>query len=217
MTNVEGMARFGIFPENNLGISLTDLRTIAKEIGKNHDLTLELWDSEIRDARLLAVLVGEPDKLTEGQAEYMVRDLNSWDVCDGLCMWMLRYTSFAYEKAEEWSTREPEFEKRAAFSLVASLAVSDKKADDKKFEVFFPIIITASIDDRNYVKKAVNWALRSIGKRNALLNKKAIRTGKKLQKSSSKSARWIGNDAVKELESDAVQFKIARQMKRKPR
>jgi 3-methyladenine DNA glycosylase AlkD len=212
--NVEGMARYGINPKNNYGVSIAELRGIAAEIGKNHALALELWGTGIRDARLLATLIGEPEKLTEAQAEKMVSELNSWDVCDGLCMWLLRYTPFAYEKAFEWSSRDPEFEKRAAFSLMATLAVIDKKSEDSRFEKFFPLILNCATDERNYVKKAVNWALRNIGKRNFAMNRKAIRIGKKLQKSASKSARWVGNDAVKELESETVQLRLARQKKR---
>jgi 3-methyladenine DNA glycosylase AlkD len=207
------MSRYGINPQNNCGVSLTELRKIATEIGTNHELALELWGTGIRDACLLACLIGEPEKLTVAQAEQMVRDLNSWDVCDGLCMCLLRYTPFAYEKAVEWSSREHEFEKRAAFSLMATLAVIDKNCEDSNFENFFPLILKEATDERNYVKKAVNWALRSIGKRNQCLNKKAIQIGKKLQKSTSKSARWVGNDAVKELENEAVQLRIARHNK----
>jgi 3-methyladenine DNA glycosylase AlkD len=204
------MARYGINPKNNYGVSITELRKIAAKIGKNHSLALNLWDTEIRDARLLATLIGEPKKLTEAQAEKMVSDLNSWDVCDGLCMCLLRYTPFAFEKAVEWSSREPEFEKRAGFSLMATLAVIDKQSDDSIFETFFPPILIEAKDERNYVKKAVNWALRSIGKRNPYLNRKAIQIGKKLQKSRSKSARWVGNNAVNELETEAVQRRLAR-------
>lgn len=210
--NVAGMARFGIRPEKNYGISLKDLRPIAKEIGKDHRLALELWSTGIRDAQLLAVMISDPAQLTESEADKMVKDLVSWDVCDGFCMWLVRYSTFAYGKAEEWSSRESEFEKRAAFALIASLAVSDKKAPDSLFEHFLPMMERESSDSRNYVRKAVNWALRGIGKRNAHLNGKAIALASKLQASDSKAARWIGNDAARELESEAVQKRLRRNL-----
>lgn len=206
------MARFGIRPAKNYGISLKDLRSMAKDIGKNHHLALELWDTGIRDARLLAVMISDPARLTESEADRMVKGLDSWDVCDGFCMWLVRYTPFAYRKAEEWSSRESEFEKRAAFALIASLAVSDKKAPDSRFEMFLPIIERESSDCRNYVKKAVNWALRGIGKRNPHLNGKALALARKLQASDSKAAHWIGNDAIRELESEAVRKRLRRNL-----
>jgi len=202
------MARYGINSANNYGVSISVLRVMGKKIGKNHGLAIELWNTGIHDAKLLATVIGEPNKLTEKQAEMMILDIDSWDICDGLCSGLLRHTPFAYEKAIEWSSREQEYEKRAAFSLMASLAVIDKKSPDSRFEDFLPIIENNSLDDRNYVKKAVNWALRSIGKRNSNLNVKAIAVGKRLIRSNSTSARWVGRDAVKELESDAVKQRL---------
>ena len=212
--NIDGQARYGINPKNNYGVSISVLRPMGKEIGKNHELAMELWATEIHDARLLATVIGEPEKLTKKQAEMMISQVDSWDICDGLCSGLLRYTPYAYEKAVEWSSREPEFEKRTAFSLMATLAVIDKKAPDSKFEVFLPIIKNEASDERNYVKKAVNWALRSIGKRNMALNRKALKVGKQLQKSKSKAARWVGNDAVRELESEKVLERLAESQKR---
>jgi 3-methyladenine DNA glycosylase AlkD len=177
--NVEGMARYGINPKNNYGLSISVMRKMAEEIGKDHELAMELWDSKIHDARLLASLLGEPSRMTEKQADKMSQDIDSWDVCDAFCMWLMRYTEFAYKKSVEWSASELEFQKRAAFSLIASLAVIDKKAPDSKFESLFPLIGKAATDERNYVKKAVNWALRGIGKKNLALNKAAIKTAKK--------------------------------------
>jgi len=208
--NIDGQARYGINPRNNYGVSISVLREMGKEIGKDHELAMELWDSDIHDARLLATVIGESEKLTVEQAENMIGQVDSWDICDGLCSGLLRYTPYAYEKAIEWSAREPEFEKRTAFSLMATLAVIDKKASDEKFEQFLPIIKREASDERNYVKKAVNWALRSIGKRNMALNKKALKAAKQLQKSKNKAARWVGNDAVRELESEKVQERLAK-------
>ena len=211
--NIDGMARFGINPRNNYGVSISVLRLMGKKIGKDHELAMELWDTDIHDARLLATVIGEPDKLTEVQMEKMISDFDSWDICDGVCSGLFRHHALAYEKAIEWSIREPEFEKRAAFSLMATLVVIDKKAPNSKFEQFLPIIKREAIDGRNYVKKAVNWALRSIGKRNMLLNKKAIRAARHLQKSRSRAARWVGNGAVRELESDKVQTRLRKTAK----
>lgn len=206
--NVEGMARYGINPKNNLGISIYKLRPLAKEIGKNHELSLKLWKSGIHDARLLAVFIEEPEKVTEKQIESWANDFDSWDVCDQACTSLFDLTPYAWKKAFEWSGRDEEFVKRGAFSLIAGLSVHDKKSEDSKFESFFPIIKKESTDDRNYVKKAVNWALRNIGKRNFYLNKKAIETAKEIKKINSKSAKWIANDAIRELTGEKIQKRI---------
>jgi 3-methyladenine DNA glycosylase AlkD len=213
--NVEGMARYGINPRDNYGVSIKDLRLMAKRIGRDHGLAVRLWASGIRDARLLATLVAEPGELTSEEAEEMVKGIDSWDVCDGFCMNLVRHTDFAYSKAVEWSSRGPEFEKRAAFSLMSTLAVSDKEASDSKFEEFLQLIEIASMDERNYVRKAVNWALRSIGKRNPQLNKKALKIARKLARSGNASARWVGRDAVKELESGPVRLRLARKQQKR--
>lgn len=209
--NIEGMARFGIRGKNILGgPSLPILRKIAKEIGKNHELALVLWNSEIHEARILAAMIAEPEKATEPQIEKWVKDFDSWDVCDQVCSNFFDKTHIAYKKAVEWSKKEEEFIKRAGFVLMACLSVHDKKALDKKFIKFFRNIKRESVDERNFVKKAVNWALRQIGKRNTNLNKKAIKLAKEISKINSKSARWIGKDALKELKSKAVQEKLKR-------
>lgn len=203
--NVDGMARYGINPKNNLGILIYKLRPLAKEIGRDHKLALRLWNSGIHDARLLAVFIEDPEKVTEEQMESWANDFDSWDVCDQACTSLFDLTSLAYKKVSEWSERDEEFVKRAAFSLIAGLAVHDKKSSDDVFERFFPIIEAKSIDERNYVKKAVNWALRNIGKRNLYLNKRAIEAAKEIQNINSKSARWIASNAIRELSSDKVQ------------
>ena len=202
--NVEGMARYGINPKNNLGVSIYKLRPIAKEIGKNHDLASKLWNSGIHDARLLACFIDDPKKVTSKQMDLWAYNFDSWDICDQACTSLFDLTTHAWEKIFQWSKNEKEFVKRGAFSLIAGLAVHDKKANDKMFEKLFPIIIRESNDDRNYVKKAVNWALRNIGKRNKVLNKKAIETAKNILKIDSKTARWIANDAIRELTSEKI-------------
>jgi len=187
--NVAGMARFGINAENALGISIPFLRDFAKQIGNDHSLAEELWSSAIHEARILAGLVDDPKMVTERQMDRWVKDFDSWDVCDQVCSSLFDKTEFAYKKAFEWSERDEEFVKRAGFVLMAALSVHDKKASDKDFEKFLPVIAREADDERNFVKKAVNWALRQIGKRNLELNKKAINYASSIQKSGSKSAK----------------------------
>lgn len=207
--NVEGMARYGINPKNNLGISIYKLRPFAKEIGKNHELALKLWNSGIHDARLLACFVEDPAKVTSEQMDSWAKDFDSWDICDQACTSLFDLNPLAWKKVNEWAKkRNEEFVKRGAFSLIAGLAVHDKKAEDSKFENYFPIIKRESTDERNYVKKAVNWALRNIGKRNLSLNKKAIVTAMEIQKIDTKTSRWIASDAIRELKSKKVQDKL---------
>ena len=205
---VEGMAQFGINPENTYGVSIPNLRRIAKEVGVDHALAQQLWVSGIHDARILASMIDDPKIVTEEQMESWVKDFDSWDVCDECCMNLFVKTRFAYQKASEWSSNDKEFIKRAAFVLMACLAVSDKKAVDIKFEPFFLLIKREAGDNRNFVKKAVNWALRQIGKRNLNLNKRAIEITKEIQRMDSRSARWIASDAIRELTSHAVQERL---------
>lgn len=206
--NVKGMARYGINPENNLGINVTTLRSIAREIGKNHDIALKLWDSGIHDARMLAAHVDEPKLVTEKQMDSWAMDFNSWDVCDNACGHLFDKTSYGYKKAFEWSSREEEFVKRAGFAIMAWAAVHDKKQEDQIFIDFMAVIKRESSDERNYVKKAVNWALRNIGKRNIYMNKIAIKTSEEILKIDTKSARWIGKDAIRELTSEKIQQRL---------
>ena len=205
---VEGMAKFGITSKNAYGVSIPDLRKLAKKIGKNHDLALQLWEIDTRETRILASMIDEPDLVTEEQMESWVKEFDYWEICDQVCMNLFAYTKFAYGKALEWSKRKEEFVKRAGFALMAWLAFKDKKADDAKFEEFFMAIKEESTDDRTYVKKAVNWALRQIGKRNLNLNKKAIEVAREIQKKDSKTARWIARDALRELTSKKIQERL---------
>ena len=206
--NVAGMARFGINPDKTLGVSIPFLRKLAKEIRKNHDLAKELWLSGIHEARILAGLIDDPDRVTEKQMDQWVEDFDSWDVCDLVCSNLFDKTRFAYKNAFEWTTRDDEFVKRAGFVMMAALSFHDKKASDGEFEKFLPIIVREARDERNFVRKAVNWALRQIGKRNRALNRKAIQTAEKIRRIDSKSARWIAADALRELKSDAVQRRL---------
>jgi 3-methyladenine DNA glycosylase AlkD len=201
---VKGMTRFGINPENTFGISIPSLRKIAKETGKNHLLALQLWSSGFHEARILASMCDDPRMVTEEQMEGWVKDFDSWNLCDQCCMNLFEKTGFAYQKTVEWSGKEEEFVRRAGFVMMARLAVSDKKARDEKFLHFFPIIKRESVDGRNFVKKAVSWALRQIGKRNLMLNRLAIEQAKEIQSIDARSARWIAADAIRELTDEKV-------------
>lgn len=199
--NKEGMARFGIETKYAFGINVTELRKLAKKIGKNHKLALKLWKTKFHEARILACLIDEPEKVTEKQMDNWVKDFNSWDLCDQCCLSLFDRTPFAWEKAKEWVKSDKEFVRRAGFAMMAVLAVHKKDAPDSKFEKFFPIIKKYSTDERNFVKKAVNWALRQVGKRNSKLRREAIKTAEEILKkySDSKSAKWIARDALREL------------------
>ena len=203
-----GMAKFGIRTHNALGISVPLLKRLAREIGRDHALAQQLWNSGIHDARHLAALIDEPGKVTERQMERWVKDFDSWDVVDGCCSYLFDKTPYAYCKAVEWSRRSEEYVKRAAFSLMAVLAVHDKQAGDGKFVKFLPIIKREARDERNFVKKAVNWALRQIGKRNVKLNRAAIKAAEEIRRIDSRSARWIAADALRELTGPAVQNRL---------
>ncbi|MBI4311316.1 MAG: DNA alkylation repair protein [Chloroflexi bacterium] len=207
--NVEGMARFGISSKDTLGISVNTLRELAKEIGKDHALALQLWDSGIHEARILATIIDDPRQVTEAQMEQWASQFDSWDICDGACYGLFDKTPYAWKKAKEWSARREEFVRRGGFALMASLAVHNKKAPDQQFLDLLPLIQQAAGDNRNYVRKAVNWALRQIGKRNATLNAEAIATARHLQGMDSRAARWIAADALRELTSPKVQQRLA--------
>lgn len=198
--NLEGMARFGINTTNTLGLSMVIIRQIAKDIKKDHQLALDLWETGIHEAKILAGLIDDWKFVTEEQMEHWVAGFDSWDVCDQVVMNLFDKTPFAHGKAFEWAEREQEFVRRAGFALMASMAVHLKKAKDEYFEPIFEVIIKHSTDERNFVRKAVNWALRQIGKRNRELNKRAIETAEIISTNiNSKSARWIAADALKEL------------------
>ena len=197
--NVAGMARYGISPKGTLGVSMPALRKMAKQIGRRHELADKLWRSATHEARILAALTDDPGKVTDEQMDRWVQDFDSWDVCDQLCSNLFSRTALAREKAAAWSGRPETFVKRAGFVLMACLAVHDKKADDALFVGFLPLIVREAGDDRNFVKKAVNWALRQIGKRNPILNRLSVETAREIQKINAKSARWIAADALREL------------------
>lgn len=204
------MARFGINPDRALGVRIPDLRRLAKEVGTDHRLALALWRSEVHEARIIASMIDDPTKVTEGQMESWVADFDSWDLCDQCCGNLFDRTSLAYRKAVEWSGRDGEFVKRAGFALIAWAAVHDKEADDRVFLELLPLIEQEAEDDRNFVKKAVNWSLRQIGKRNRRLHRAASAVARRLAKrNDSRAARWIGTDALRELESEGVRSRLS--------
>ena len=206
--NIEGMARFGIKGDERLGISIPELRKMGKSIGKNHKMALKLWATRIQDAMILAALVDDPYKVTEKQADSWVKDIDTWDVCDQLCMNLFEKIPFADKKIWEWSKSDEEFVRRVAYAMIACIAWHDKEAPDEDMIKYFPVIKNGATDDRNYVKKAVSWALRHIGKRNLNLNKEALKLAREIREIDSKAARWIASDVIRELESEAVQKRL---------
>lgn len=207
--NVAGMARYGISTAGTLGVSMPALRKIAKRLGRDHGLALGLWDSGVHEARILAALVDDFHLVTEEQMEDWVVTLDSWDVCDQLCSNLFDRTPFAYGKATDWSERDETFVKRAGFVLMAALAVHDKLSPDEPFCAFLRLIVRGSADERSFVKKAVNWALRQIGKHNAVLNEAAIAAAREIAELDFPAARWVSADALRELTSEAVLRRIA--------
>lgn len=208
-SNIEGMARFGIAPEKSFGVRLPDLRRIAKNAGRDHVLAGKLWANDTRETRILASMIDEPDKVSSEQMDSWASEFTYWEICDQCCMNLFWKTIIAYDKAFDWASREEEYVKRAGFALVAVLAWKDKSAEDGKMEQFLPIIGRESCDERPMVKKAVNWALRQIGKRNKALNEKAISTAEEIALQDSKQAKWIAKDAIRELKSEQVQKRIS--------
>lgn len=197
--NVAGMARFGINPKGTLGVSIPVLRALAKQIGMDHALAQKLWRSGIHEARILASFIDNPALTTDRQMERWVKNFDSWDVCDEVCGNLFDRTTLAWRKATEWPHRTEEYVRRAGFVLMAALAVHDKQAPDRAFTKFFPLIARYATDERNFVKKAVNWALRQIGKRNAGLCARAVRVAREIGRDDSRAARWIARDALREL------------------
>jgi 3-methyladenine DNA glycosylase AlkD len=204
----KGAERFGVSSKNMLGISAPKLRAVAREIGVDQVLSLSLWPTGIHEARVLAALIGNPDLVTKRQMEQWVRDFDNWGVCDACCGELFVWTPFALEKAFRWSSHKKEFVKRAGFVMMAEMAIHLKRLDDDAFVPMLGAIHREATDDRNFVRKAVNWALRQIGKRNSRLNILAITAAKKIQLLDSRSARWIASDALRELQSPALQRRL---------
>jgi 3-methyladenine DNA glycosylase AlkD len=202
------MARFGIRAKVVYGVAKPKLDLLRRRIGKDHQLALQLWESGVHDARILAGLVDDAKRVTASQMDRWLLDFDNWDVCDGTCCHLFVRTKPAWQKAVQWSRRTDEFQKRASYALMAYLAVHDKHAADERFLRLLPLIRRAAMDDRNFVRKAVNWALRQIGKRNSRLNRAAIREAEHIRKLDSRAARWIAGDALRELRSIPVQRRL---------
>jgi 3-methyladenine DNA glycosylase AlkD len=204
----EGMAHYGIQTDKALGIGIPSLRALAKKVGKDHHLAAELWAADIHEARILASMIEESACVSAEQMDGWVKDFDTWDICDQCCTNLFWHTPYAYGKIQEWSASDQEFIKRAGFTLMAVLAVHDHQADDEVFIDLLALIRREAGDKRNFVKKAVNWALRQIGKRNTRLNEAAITMAEELSLSGEKSAVWIGRDALRELSSSAIQARL---------
>ena len=201
---VEGMARFGIRPAQALGISIPTLRKMAREIGRDQALAVVLWSSRIHEARILASMIAEPRLVSAELMEEWVNDFAAWDVCDQVCGNLFDKTPYGYQKATEWCQQEKEFVRRAGLVMMAELAVHDKQAQDGAFVQFFPLIKRYADDERNFVKKAVNWALRQIGKRSSHLRTLALECAYEIHDMDSKTARWVARDALKELQAKEI-------------
>jgi 3-methyladenine DNA glycosylase AlkD len=208
--NRDGMARYGIRSARAFGVSGETMRPLAKRLGRDHGLAARLWDAGWHETRILASLVDEPGCVTPAQMDRWARAFDNWAVCDSVCFHLFDRTPHAWTKAKQWSRRDDEFVKRAAFALLAGLAVHDKQAPDRPFLASLRLIERAASDDRNFVKKAVNWALRQIGKRNLALNAAALALARRLVVSPRASVRWVGKDAARELGSAAVKRRLSR-------
>jgi len=197
--NIVGMKKFGINFKQAYGVNIPVLRKLAKDYKPNHDLALELWETKIHELMLLAIFIDDYKRVTKLQMNKWTKDFASWDICDQCCSNLFDKTPYTYEKIFEWSKSKKEFVKRAGFVLMAAIAVHNKEMDDKMFLNFFPLIEKESYDDRNFVRKAVNWALRQIGKRSKYLFAESIKVAERIVMQDSKSAKWIANDALKEF------------------
>jgi 3-methyladenine DNA glycosylase AlkD len=207
---VEGLPRYGIEAEHAFGVTMGTLLVLRKRLGTDHALSLALWESGWYEARLLAALVGDPQRVTRRQMDAWAAGFENWGDCDTVCFHLFDRTPFAWEKARQWSTSPREFVKRGAFALMACLALHDKAAPDKRFLALLPLIEKGARDERNFVKKGVNWALRAIGRRNTALNAAALALAKRLAVSDDATCRWVGKDALRELSSATVRSQLAR-------
>lgn len=207
--NREGMARYGIVAPKVYGVSVVTVQTLAKRLGKSHALAADLWTTGWYEARILTAFVDEPERVTQAQMDRWARDFDNWAICDTVCFHLFDRTPHAWRKAEQWSTRREEFVRRAAFALLAALALHDKHTADKPFLRSLRWAERAAADERNFVKKAVSWALRSIGKRNRALHLAAVAAARRLARLPQGAGRWVGKDALRELTSPAVRRRLA--------
>jgi 3-methyladenine DNA glycosylase AlkD len=211
----DNLARFGIDATNPLGVSMTDIQKLAKRLGRSHELAAALWETNVYEARMLTAFVDEPERVTSAQMDRWCREFDNWAICDTLCFKLFDQTPYAWAKVATWGDKRDEFVKRAAFALLASLAIHDKSAADEQFMETLPLIERAATDERNFVKKGVSWALRTLGRRNAALNEAAVAVARRLVDSPEPSARWIGRDALRELTGALVKRQLAAKALRK--
>lgn len=207
-SRLEGMSRYGIEVEHAIGVSMPKMRAYAKTIGRDHHLAMDLWDSGVHEARIMASLLADPELLTEEEMERWVRDLDSWDLCDQCCSNLFRRSPHAFRKALEWSGREEEFQKRAGFATMAALAVHGKGMSERDLQLLLEAVVRESHDDRNFVRKAVNWALRQVGKRDLVSNAMAIAAAERILAKGDRTSRWVASDALRELRSEAVRERL---------
>ncbi len=211
--NRDGMARYAIVAPKAFGVSMTTMQQLARRVGRDHELALALWQTGWYEARTLTAFVDEPERVTAAQMDRWARDFDNWAICDTLCFKLFDRTPHAWKKIEQWSTRREEFVKRAAFALLASVALHDKKAADDRFVRSLRLVERAASDERNFVKKGVSWALRSIGARNQALHEASIALGRRLSTSEHAAARWVGKDALRDLLRPLVQKRMASRAK----
>jgi len=200
----DGMARYGITAAKAYGVTVGDIRRLGKQLGPNHGVAVALWKTGVYEARMLAAFVGEPEKLTAAQMDEWCRDFDSWALCDTLCFGLFDRSPLAFDKVRTWARSREEFIKRAAFALLSCLALHGRGEGDAPYLGLLPLIEKAATDDRNFVKKAVNWALRSVGERSRALHAEALSMARRLAESTDATARWVGKDAVKGLQSPAT-------------
>ena len=210
--NREGMARYGIVADKVFGVSVGTLRTLGKRLGRDHELALALWESGWYEARMLTAFVDEPQRVTPAQMDRWCRDFDNWAICDALCFHLFDKTPHAFAKVAQWAKRQEEFEKRAAFALLAALAAHDKRAPDADFLRCLPLVERAATDDRNFVKKGTSWALRGVGHRNAALHAAAVELAQRLAASPDATARWVGKDALRDITRPVVVQKVVRKV-----
>lgn len=208
--NIDGMARYAIQSPKALGVSLADLRRMAKELGRNHALALELWETGWHEARMLASFIADPNEITASQMDRWVRDFDNWAITDTVCFSLFDRTPHAWSKVDQWTRRRGEFERRAAFALLASMALHDEWGPDAEYRKRLPLVKKYASDERNFVKKGVSWALHGIGCRSAALNAAAIEVAEDLASSSNRTERWVGKDALRKLRSAPTAKRVAR-------
>src|ERR1044071_9389136 len=211
----DGMLRYGIPNEDAFGVSVRKIQKLSKELGRNHELALALWETGFYEARMLAAFVDDPKLVTCAQMDRWCKDFDNWGIVDTVCFKLFDVTPHAWKKVEQWSKRRDEFQRRAAYALLACLGVHDKQATNEKFIACFPLIEAAATDERNFVKKGVSWALRVIGRRNLELNNAATELAQRLADSLDPTSRWLGKEALREFKRPVVRRQLENKLKKK--